>query len=95
MKGNCGECERRYTCEIDPNRCDEWPDPSPMTNADRIRAMTDEEIARWFYLKWDCTSCSEYKRLHGIGDCDEDCDEDCVKHCVEWLKQPAEMQKGE
>ena len=45
MKGNCGECERRWFCDIDPDKCDEWPDPVPMTNADYIRAMTDEELA--------------------------------------------------
>lgn len=45
MKGNCGECERRYLCEIDPDKCDEWPDPVTKTNADRIRAMDDAELA--------------------------------------------------
>lgn len=46
MKGNCGECERRWMCDIDPDKCDEWPDPLPMTNAQKIRAMTDEELAK-------------------------------------------------
>lgn len=45
MKGNCGECERRWYCDIDPEECDQWPQPVPMTNADRIRSMTDEEMA--------------------------------------------------
>ena len=45
MKGNCGECNRRWACDIDPDKCDMWPDPAPMTNADRIRAMSDEELA--------------------------------------------------
>ena len=45
MKGNCGECERRWCCNIDTDECDAWPDPVPMTNADRIRSMTDEELA--------------------------------------------------
>ena len=47
MKGFCGECDRRYACDIDPDKCDEWPDPVPATNADRIRAMSDEELAKW------------------------------------------------
>lgn len=46
MKGNCGECNRRWFCDIDPDKCNEWPDPIPMTNADRIRAMSDEEMAK-------------------------------------------------
>lgn len=31
MKGNCGECNRRWICEIDPKECNEWPD-SALTN---------------------------------------------------------------
>lgn len=49
MKGNCGECNRRWACDIDPDKCDMWPDPAPMTNADRIRAMSDEELAEFLY----------------------------------------------
>lgn len=48
MKGNCGECDRRWCCDIDPDKCNEWPDPVPMTNADRIREMSDEELAERF-----------------------------------------------
>ena len=45
MKGNCGECNRRWACDIDPDKCNAWHDSVPMTNADRIRAMSDEELA--------------------------------------------------
>lgn len=47
MKGNCGECERRWFCDINPDECDAWPDPVPMTNADHIRSMSDEELAEF------------------------------------------------
>ena len=47
MKGNCGECERRWACEIDPNECNEWTDPAPMTNAQKIRSMSDEALAEF------------------------------------------------
>ena len=47
MKGNCGECERRWACEIDPNECNEWPDLAPMTHAQKIRSMSDEELAKF------------------------------------------------
>lgn len=46
MKGNCGECNLRWACDIDPNKCNEWPDPAPMTNAQKIRGMSDEELAK-------------------------------------------------
>ncbi len=63
-----------------------------MTNADRIRAMSDEELATHLYdIGWDCQLCAEYIRLENEpllrG---EKCDEKCVEHCLEWLKQPAE-----
>lgn len=53
------------------------------TNADRIRAMSDEEL---------CEFLSQYV-FHKM--CDEGCDActysgDCDKRLLEWLKQPAE-----
>ena len=54
-----------------------------MTNADRIRAMTDEELA--FNIGdgfFGCPQCSQ-------GDCRK-CDLECEKHCLEWLQSPAE-----
>jgi hypothetical protein len=55
--------------------------PKPMTNADKIRAMTDEELAevimcpKAFYERMDCMEGSSRK---------------CEECCLEWLKQPAE-----
>lgn len=54
-----------------------------MTNADRIRAMNDEELAlnigNGFF---GCPQCSQ-------GDCRK-CDLECEKHCLEWLQSTAE-----
>ena len=52
----------------------------PQTNADRIRSMTDEELATMFdeYGKRnDC--CPNYGRI--------DCRESCMKCWLDWLKQ--------
>ena len=62
------------------------------TNADRIRAMSDEELATHLHdIGWDCHLCAEHGRLDNEpllrG---EKCDEKCVEHCLEWLRQPAE-----
>ena len=58
--------------------------PQPITNADRIRAMTDEELAK-FIPDWSYTNACK---------CDEqpyvDCNNECEKCVAEWLKQPAE-----
>ena len=68
----------------------------PQTNADRIRAMSDEELAIHLHdLGWDCHLCAEHRRLDNEpllrG---EKCDEKCMEHCLEWLQQPADM-RGE
>ena len=59
------------------------------TNADHIRSMTDEELAKWVTDAWDCHECSEHER---IGDHpllkSEPCDQECERHCLDWLKQP-------
>lgn len=81
MKGFCGECDRRYACDIDPDKCDEWPDPVPMTNADRIRAMSDEELAEFIKnIKVRAVFCKAAKNNDAF-------DELCS---AEWLQQPAE-----
>ena len=92
MKGNCGECNDRWFCEIDPDECDAWPDPVPMTNADRIRAMSDEDMAKCiFEIGFDCHLCSEHERISDNPFLrHEKCDEKCTEHCLEWLQQPAE-----
>ena len=76
MKGFCGECDRRYACDIDPDKCDEWPDPVPMTNADRIRAMRDDELKEFICSILQCEFC----KFEGWGGCE----------LLEWLQQPAE-----
>ena len=54
------------------------------TNADRIRAMSDEELAKTLIDGFCCHLC-KYKDTNRW-----DCPEECEKCCVEWLKQPAE-----
>ena len=54
-------------------------DAKPQTNADHIRAMSDEELAKFlqkadFYCKGDCEKC-----LRGTA---------CIP-MLQWLKQPA------
>lgn len=64
------------------------PEVKPRTNADRIRAMTDEELAvqiAWPYLAsppW----CSEHTTCPYISEDPTPCD----KCALDWLKQEAE-----
>ena len=52
------------------------------TNADRIRAMSDENLA-WELMLWRCEATAKY---HGI----ETQYPDTHSKILDWLKQPAE-----
>lgn len=51
-----------------------------MTNADKIRAMTDEKLAR---LLLSCISCK-------VSPKPERCGDSCYRCTLDWLKQEAE-----
>ena len=55
----------------------------PMTNADRIRAMSDEELAK-FIPNWSYTNACK------CGEHYVDCNNECEKCVADWLRQPAE-----
>lgn len=77
----CIQC--RYVDVNDRPQPSNWK-PHPMTNGDRIRAMTDDELAK-FIPDWSYTNACK---------CDEqpyvDCNNECEKCVAEWLKQTAE-----
>ena len=54
----------------------------PLTNAHKIRAMSDEELA-WELMLWRCEAVA---RHHGISSVYPD----TQKTILEWLQQPAE-----
>ena len=64
-----------------------------VNNADKIRSMSDEELAKHLVdIGWDCHLCAEHRRLDNEPLlCGEKCDEKCAEHCLEWLQQPAEI----
>lgn len=73
--GDCCNCgSPQYMCKCKPDVCGS---AVPMTNADRIRAMPDEELARQFGAQCPKTS----KRV---------CDKRCHLCWLEWLQQPSE-----
>lgn len=55
-----------------------------MTNADKIRAMTDEELAEWFCDNVSCGCAC----LAICKDCGRD-DKSCTQAWLDWLKQEA------
>ena len=52
------------------------------SNADRIRAMSDEELA-WELMLWRCEAAAKY---HGI----ESQYQETQSTILDWLQQPAE-----
>ena len=81
----CGSCIGKTLCgepEDTALGCVDRVVGKPMTNADRIRAMSDEELALELML-WRCEAVA---RHHGISSEYPD----TQQTILEWLQQPAE-----
>ena len=87
-----GKCKKFSDNEV-TSWCIEGPckDKTP-SNADRIRAMSDEELTTFMECFGCGHYCSEQERLGNEASFfqGEKCDEKCEQHILEWLKQPAE-----
>ena len=59
-----------------------------MTNADKIRSMTDEQLAEWMdaHDDWWCFCNGECPYRDGYNGCTE-CKHSCIDGRLEWLKQ--------
>lgn len=77
-------CECACSMNCDKNATELRPDRNPdiITNADRIRAMSDEELA-WELMVWRCEAVSKH---HGV----ESKYPDTQQTILKWLQQPAE-----
>ena len=54
----------------------------PITNAQKIRAMSDEEMCNWMFQR-DCTNIAAFLEHGGMGVMN-------AVQLLDWLKQPAE-----
>lgn len=64
--------------------CDRWK-TMKQSNADRIRSMTDEELAIWLASITDCGECEIYSYKDGCMASDEA----CACQWLYWLRQEA------
>lgn len=64
------------------------------TNADRIRAMSDEELVAWAHKQIGCGFDFFPCGIVCEGKCEAFSTEACDEKILEWLKQPADM-RGE
>lgn len=79
----CAECKKYDDCRTGSGLvwpCGAFVPKKPMTNADRIRAMSDEELA-WELMAWRCEAVA---RHHGV----ESEYPDTQKTILDWLQQP-------
>ena len=72
-KCSLGECDQPETCAAYV---------PVITNADRIRAMSDEELRNWLFQR-DCTNIAAFLEYGGMGVMN-------AVQLLDWLKQPAE-----
>ena len=93
----CDRCVADCRHERNPNeivvKCGAFK--APQTNADRIRSMPDEELAREINLLLEGEISSPYCRE--LPECDDDLERDvliplerCEQCVLNWLRQPAE-----
>jgi len=71
--GYCGSTGGAATC---PHR------QKKHTNADRIRAMSDEGLAELWWERVDCGECPVHRECKMTG-------QDCKRLALEWLRQEA------
>ena len=81
-KTPCNECEHTSDAPTKWEAADHY---KPITNADRIRAMSDEELAHWICKK--LPGCDS-KTCPGAELCNAT--DGLSNGLVKWLKQPAE-----
>ena len=90
MEYICDHCKKQVNCKMQPSRnvvfdCGMYERRKIPTNADRIRSMSDEELAEY---------------IHGVSEatkpcvrCGEDCDfcelptEECKRRVLKWLQE--------
>lgn len=84
--GMCGNLNIRGYCNLTacifPSNKTETIQVKKPTNADRIRAMTDEELANMWFSYVDCGECPMHRECNMLP-------QDCLRLALEWLKQEA------
>lgn len=76
----CNSGSPQYMCKCKPDIC---YSAVPMTNADRIRAMSDDELAKWICSIMTAECCDQRcpgRDICTFGD----------NGLIKWMKQPAD-----
>ena len=84
---DCKTCEYEKVCEMpdfvrkDVKKCRTYQQKIPQTNGQKIRAMSDEELAEFLKQYMSCGFCDARDRKNGC--------KDCNALLLEWLKSEA------
>ncbi|MBQ5389865.1 MAG: hypothetical protein IIU58_03055 [Clostridia bacterium] len=107
-KGCCRECKYAdwdadgctcmidgfFVCDASEHTCDQYRPAKPMTNADRIRQMTDEELVE-FLMNADANICDFCDMKYPENCLSHSCEgEDCKTEILKWLKQEVSEDAG-
>ena len=89
MNEHCRGCIRYMkSCSgLSKELCEKHKLRIPRTNADRIRAMTDEELAEWIETIANCDSCQYSWSLGKCRGGDGTSHATCRLKWLDWLKQ--------
>lgn len=63
----------------------------PKTNADHIRAMSDEELADWISRTQVSNVAEAFEVIGYVWEKPDNLKDGVKKECLEWLQQPAEV----
>lgn len=89
-KSICDKCVYKTFCNLGIETiitgCSRFKLKKPLTNADRIRAMSDEELAEWMAINTDCFYC----KIKNKNICSLD-EGTCTEEWRFWLKSPVEQ----
>lgn len=89
----CKNKENYFACDVCIHDASLKDNYEAKTNADRIRAMSDEELAKTLAaIAFDVYNCNEGQQefMTIIKSCDM-CDNRCGNCVLNWLKQPADQ----
>ena len=78
----CNTTGRTVEFAVDDGVCIDFDERKLQTNADRIRAMSEEELCNWLFQR-DCTNIAAFFEPCGMGVMD-------AGQLLDWLKQSAE-----
>ena len=86
------DCRKKHNLTIKRKHCVKAKEEKLPSRADRIRAMTDEELAKLLYEIDGLGYCKNLPECGELLDTDTGIPEEkCIGCLLNWLRQPAEV----